>query len=593
MDELPLYRTQRNRTLGNLSAHTPTMARIETPEPLIPLPDPAPAALREWLADLPFANTTYCLSALLRALRTFNASPHLKPSVRFELADGLESCVTMLVERTEKPLLSTSMPQLPTVRSAELGTALYREMAVAYSLACPAKRLLGNLWQREELCQASHRSLRHWGLYLLGMAQLYKEPEAGFWPSIYRVYRQAEEFGVISRPVDDQDEPLACRTVRGAFKRILLFSLGGSGRFRPRDMRLVYGLLGTLADTVSVELRPPSEREPSRFYFNLDEGRPPAACPDGYDKISPTDRFFGTGEVVSTLMRDPLPVKGNHFGDAHNRHIQTVLAKSLCGGKSRKSSRVQANHECGLFIGLSEIIEALSLPGDGSAQHATMPLENISPIDWTKRSRFELMPVDSNDARHPRREDHLPRSGAFSEQIVMDEWSYLSEPAVLPPNPVSGFKGQAVNGALVNTSPHGYCVKIAGAGSIDLQIGVPVGIIEDGGSLFLGTVRWLKREEAGVRFGIKLLSPSAEVVEIRLSDGTSKGKGLLLPADRILRQDPELVVLPRIFRVNSELLIEGKRQPPHPYLGQICEQTLSFTRMTLVASRAKSAQSRS
>ncbi|MGZ8218100.1 hypothetical protein [Methylomagnum sp.] len=556
------------------------MARIEKPEAPIPLPDATPNALREWLAELPFTNTAYCLAALLRALRTFNASVHLKPSIRFGMADVLEPYVSMLVERTEKPLLSTSMPQLPTVRSAELGAALYREMAVAYSLACPAKRLLGSLWQREELCQASYHSLRHWGQYLLSMAQLYKEPEAGFWPAVYRVYRQAEEFGVISRAVDNQDEPPACKTVRGTFKRILLFALGGGGRFRPRDMRHVFGILGTLADAVSLEQRLPPDREPGRFYFSLDDDRAPITCPDEC-KVNPADRFFGTGDLVSALLKDPLPVKGNHFGDAHNRHIQTVLAKSLCGGKNRKSSRLQTNHECGLFIGLSDIIDALSSTGGrGGAFHSDMPLDNLSPIDWTKRSRYELVPLESS------------KHDTFSERIVLDEWNYLNDPPAAAPDPALVPKGQALSGALVNTSPHGYCVLITGAGCVDLQIGVPIGIVEDGGSMFLGTVRWLRREETGVRFGIKLLSPNAEVVDIRLSDGTGKGKGLLLPADRILRHDPELVVPPRVFRVNSELLIEGRNQPPRPYLGQICEQTLSFTRMTLAASRAKPSSSR-
>lgn len=582
--------------MGNLSAHVlPMMACIEMPEASIPLPDATLEDLRKWLADLPFANTAYCLAALLRALRTFNSNLHIKPSTRFGMADALESYVSMLVERTEKPLLSTSMPLPPTLRSAELGAALYREMAVAYSLACPAKRLLGSLWQREDLCQASYRSLLHWGNYLLGMAQLYKEPGAGFWSDVYRVYRQAEEFGVISRVAENQEGPPAGKTVRGAFKRILLFSVGGSGRFRPRDMRLVYGLLGGLADIVNVEPRPPSEREPGRFHFNLDGDQPPGVCPDAFGKVSPADRFFGTGQLVSALLKDPPPVNGTHFGDSHNRHIQTALAKSLCGGKNRKSTRLQVNQACGLFIGLSDIMDALSGTGrGGDASHSAMPLDNLSPIDWTKRNRYELEPLQdpAPTNRCQRREARTLEGRAFSEQIIMDERGFLNDPPVgmSPPVPIS--KSQAVSGALVNTSPHGYCVLIAEAGCVDLQIGVPVGIVEDGGSMFLGTVRWLKRDGSGVRFGIKLLSPNAEVVDIRLSDGTHKGKGLLLPADRILRHDPELVVLPRVFRVNSELLIEGKNLPPRPYLGQICEQTLSFARLTLVASRIKSASSR-
>lgn len=562
------------------------MASIAITEVPIPLPDPTPASLKGWLMELPFANTAYCLAALLRVVRAFNATPQLRPAVRFELADSLEPYVAMLVERTEKPLLSTSMPHLPIVRSAEQGVSLYWELATAYALACPAKSLLGSLWQREELCQASYRSLRHWGLYLLGMAQLYRLPGEGFWPSVYRVYRQAEEFGVISRPLDVSDEPSACRTVRGQFKRIMLFALGGGGRFRPRDMRHVYTLLGELADSVNLEQRPP-DRDFGRFQVCLDSEQPPLVCPE-HIKPTPADRFFSTSDLVANLMGDPLPVMGSHGGDAHSRHLQSILARSLNGGRNRKSSRLKSDQACRLYIGLSEIIEALTPRVRADAVSTHMPISNLDPIDWTKRSPYDLMPADAHFRRLYRGDQRLPENELYVEQIVMDGWSHLNDPPVTPnPGNSSVAKSRVVGGMLVNTSPHGYCIMVAEIAQLELQIGVPVGIVEEEGAMFLGTVRWLMREDGGIKFGVKLLSPSAEVVEIRLMDGSVKGKGLLLPADRFLRREPELVVMPRLFRVNSELSIEGKDKIPRAYFGQICEQTLAFSRMTLTPSRLK------
>ncbi|MGZ8217612.1 hypothetical protein [Methylomagnum sp.] len=561
------------------------MVRYDKPEIHLPLPDPAPAALAVWLAELPLANTGYCLDALFLTLRAFNARSNIRPANRFKLTAMLAPYVEMLAERTEGPLLEASMPHPPAVKRAELGAQLYRQTALAYDLACLRKPRLGAWWFRDEVdtSAAPYRSLRYWGLYLLRMAQLYKDPEPGFWPLVYGVYGHAEQAGL----TDTGENPPPHRTVRDLFKRIVLFALGDSGRLRPRDMRNAYSLLGGVAECVSLALQPPSNQTPGHFLIDPGRDGPPVPYQVGQGADSGV-YFLDTTPLISRLIKDPPPDQAGPFDDPHYRHLKRVFAKGLCGARFRKSTRVPVDKKCRLYLGLPEIIRFLSRPAwEADDADSELPLAHLAPIDWTHRSRLELAPdeVDFSPRRVGRGERTLRRETEV-EQIVLEDWVSPRDPIWEPAAPPSPKTDGAAQGDLLNTGPTGYCVFVDEAEHLNVQIGVPVGLVEEGQSMFLGTVRWLVREPTGFRFGLKLLAPKVEVVEVRAFDGVSKGKGLLLPADPVLRPEPELLVLPTVFEVSTELSIGHEHRPARAYLGRIYERTLSFTRMRLSPSHA-------
>lgn len=554
------------------------MIHYDTPGISLPSPEPSPVALAAWLEELPLANTSHCLDALFSTLRGFNAQSKIRPANRYKLAAMIAPYVEMLAERTEGPLLEATMPHAPAIKSAQLSACLFWQTALAYGLACPRKPDPGAWWFRDEpgTGTAPHRSLRYWGLYLLRMAQLYQEPEPGFWPLVYGAYSHAAQAGLL----EVSEEQPRHRTVNALFKRIVLFALGDSRRLRPRDMRTLYSLLGgSLVDHATLTHQPPSGHAPGQFLIDLRGDGPPTPCRAGQGADAGVC-FLDTHWLIKQLIQDPPPDQAGPFDGHHYRHLKRVFAKSLCGTRFRKSTRVPTDKKCRLYLGLAEIIRHLSTPvEERDTAGSELPLAHIAPIDWTRRGRLALAPEEGDFS--PRRvggAERMPRD----EEIVLEGWNPRSdsiwEPSATPP----AKPDCSAPGELLNTGPTGYCVFVSEAEHPNLQIGMPVGLVEEEDqSMFLGTIRWLMREAAGLRFGLKLLAPRLEVVEVRAFGGISKGRGLLLPADPVLRADPELLVLPTAFEVNAELTIESERRPAQTYLGQICERTLSYTRMRL------------
>lgn len=552
------------------------MTRYDKPEISLPLPEPTPVAVAQWLDELPLTNTGYCLDALFSILRGFNAQSKIRPANRFKLTVMIAPYVEMLAERTEGPLLEAAMPRAPAIKSAQSSAYLYWQTALAYDLACPRKPGLGAWWFHDEpdTGTAPHRSLRYWGLYLLRMAQLYKEPEPGFWSLVYGAYSHAAEAGLL----DIGGERPHHRTVHALFKRIVLFALGDSGRLRPRDMRTVYSLLDGLADCVSLTHAPPSSPDPGHFCIDPGRDGPPTPYQAGQG-ADPDAFFLNAAPLISRLIQDPLPDQAGPFDDPHYRHLKRVFAKSLCGARFRKSTRVPTDKKCRLYLGLAEIVRHLSTPlEEQDTAGSELPLAHIAPLDWTHRSRLELAPEEGDFP--PRRVSGDERS-LRDEEIVLEEWNSQSDP-IWEPSAKPAIKADgSAQGDLLNTGPTGYCVFVSEAEHPNLQIGMPVGIVEEGESMFLGTIRWLTREATGLKFGLKLLAPKLEVVEVRAYGGVSKGRGLLLPIDPVLRPDPELLVLPTAFEVSAELTIENEHRPVQMYLGRICERTMSYTRLRL------------
>lgn len=559
------------------------MVRYNNPEILPPPPDPSPAALAAWLAELPLANTARCLDALLATLKHQSADDAISPAIRFKLTAMLAPYVDMLADRTDNPLLEVSMPRPTAIQTAELGAALYRETALAYALAYAPKPSPVSHWSHDEpgIDTAPARSLRYWGRYLLRRAQLYEHPEAGFWTSIYGVYRRAEQAGLVAVT----DETPNHRTARGLFKRIILFALSDTGRLRPRDMRNVYGLLGAMADHAVLAQHPRLREGPGHFQVDMDKDAPPTICP-AKQVLRSSLYFLDVVALVERLVKDPPPDATSSFDAPQFRHLKRVLAKGLYVTKGRKSTRIPADHQCRLYIGLPDIIRALSAPvRDAGNPKSELPLSHLAPIDWTQRSRFKLEPLESDWRGRAAKIERSLRDEA-TENIILEEWREAADPVWDTP-PAYPAADNAVQGTLLNTGPSGYCVTVAEAAHPSIQIGVPVGIMEEGEPLFLGTIRWLTREPEGLKFGLKLLAPKMEVVEIRAFGGGAKGKGLLLPADPVLRPEPELLVLPTVFDVSTQLTIKRRLRPEQAYLGDLRERTLSFSRLRLCAPHAE------
>lgn len=552
-------------------------------KPAIALPGPTPPAVETWLGELPLANTGYCFDALLALLRALNAKSSLPAATRLALADRIRPDAVMLAQRIEDQFLDAPLPYPPEVaHAAWAGRELYRELGSLYSWSCPESHPLMALWRggSQPCLTAAYRAFQHWGMALLRTAQLYQAPDPAFWPDLYRVYREAEARRVLSARFDDPEEPSACQTPLGQFKRVLLFAMADAGRHRQRDMQTAFHLLGELADDADLDLSPVLGEHHARFALDPRSPRGPARL---HPPVTPTpaERFLFIDRLLQHLLEKRPEPSGNRATNAVLRtRLRLYLAKSLFGAAHRRSERLPLRRECRLFVGFQDVLHAVS-PATRRASGSD------SPPPRPALSQLELVPLDLNDWDHYQPDERDLRNDAVIERILLDSWGrpqediWNEEGMGNGQEPFQADEGAA--GEIVNIDPHGYCVLWRDQdGHHHVQTGALIGLAEARGLPHIGVVRWLMQGGDGLRMGIELLSPNAEPVQLWDGLGHVKGKGLLLPALPPLRLAPELLLPPSGFHGGTVLQVAGKTARARYRLGKVREATFCFTQFSLI-----------
>jgi len=99
----------------------------------------------------------------------------------------------------------------------------------------------------------------------------------------------------------------------------------------------------------------------------------------------------------------------------------------------------------------------------------------------------------------------------------------------------------------VNDSMGGLTLSYTGAG-VPIRVGDVVGLRQDKNIWSIGLVRWFRITAAGeVFFGVQLLAPQADALQLRRLDNGRQWPGLLLLPNPVTRQAPMLLSLPSAF----------------------------------------------
>lgn len=99
----------------------------------------------------------------------------------------------------------------------------------------------------------------------------------------------------------------------------------------------------------------------------------------------------------------------------------------------------------------------------------------------------------------------------------------------------------------VNDSMGGLSLSYSGPG-VQIRVGDVVGLRQGSNAWSIGLVRWFRIPAAGeVFFGVQLLAPQADAVQLRRIDNGRQWPGLLLLPNPVTRQAPMLLSLPSAF----------------------------------------------
>ena len=99
----------------------------------------------------------------------------------------------------------------------------------------------------------------------------------------------------------------------------------------------------------------------------------------------------------------------------------------------------------------------------------------------------------------------------------------------------------------VNDSMGGLALRHSGPG-VQIRVGDVVGMRQGSSPWSIGLVRWFRIPGPGeVFFGVQLLAPQADAVQLRRVDNGRQWPGLMLLSNSVTRQSPMLLSLPSAF----------------------------------------------
>lgn len=112
---------------------------------------------------------------------------------------------------------------------------------------------------------------------------------------------------------------------------------------------------------------------------------------------------------------------------------------------------------------------------------------------------------------------------------------------------------------IVDDSMGGLALRLGGPG-VQIRVGDVVGLLQGNGAWSIGLVRWFRISPASeVFFGVQLLAPQADAVQLRRLDNGRQWPGLLLLPNPVTRQVPMLLSLPSTFSPNVRAEVRSTR----------------------------------
>lgn len=558
---------------------------------MIAPPKPTRQALAAWLAELPLGNPDYCADAIRTALETFNGRKDIPPATKSELAELMRPVVLGLVQRAAPYFTDARLPYAPEVLPyASRGLELHGALVRAYIPAALRPRPLESAGAAiDPRFPDLFRGLQHHGLVLLSISQLYRSPPPEYWSILYRLYRIAENQGLLSLRFEDGGEPEACQTPLGLFKRILLFYLADTTHLRQKEMGLVYELLGNVADSALFSAQAEMDERSAEYCLCLDGDGPPEPLrsPAGPTDHHHDERYLYARQLAKSVL-------GTVFGSTAgkeatvSRTSATRIAKTLRGAMKRRWNRAPETGTCRLIIGLSSLVRALAPAEPEPAEVAPETPEET--IDALLTSDLELENLErgwepglESGRSEMRNEADLKELmlGRYRD-IPIDIWGKKS---TVPP---TGGAPSEIEISILNSGPQGYCLSHSTDLKSWAKVGEVVGVSVPHAAINAGVVRWMQVEEdQRLELGVELLAPNAEVVEIMELGITSKGHALLLPGNRFLRNPPEILLAPGAHPSGEILEVHSSWGRRLFRIHETIETTPSFYRYSLMEVVAK------
>lgn len=456
-----------------------------------------PKQVDAWLLRLPLSNPAEAAGELADYLTTLNRS-EIAYDVRTKVIERLYPVVEDVVGSLREQYGSVSLP-LPVKqrRNAELAQRLLLETADCYkslTLEWLGKRF--HLFGGNPLPAYLQRTLLALQSLLEVCYETHESSPPGLWVDLHQTYNYALRSGLKDVVPEDSKHMLSLERI---YLSTLLMALADPYHFPQSELLWAKDIIARYADLA--QLFPAEESTKGKaglFLIEVNTDTPPRPLAREPHPMNPRwDLLLTTTELAKHLALVSTHLRGQEDSEklglpeaARDPAYATMLRRlKLNWGASLQRTAQRRRHQNGREFEVSFGFKAV---------------------------HTQISPPTASDA------------------IVYGSGSHEA-----PPVPTRC--------RTVNDSMGGLTLRYSGA-SVQIRVGDVVGMRQGNDIWSIGLVRWFRIPAAGeVFFGVQLLAPQADAVQLRRLDNGRLWPGLLLLPNPVTRQAPMLLSLPSAF----------------------------------------------
>ena len=454
---------------------------------------------------------------------------------------------------------------------------------------------------------AIYRALSTAGMLLLSELQAYQPPRRNFWSEVYSLYRQADNNGLLDKPIKPEyRERPELATIEAAFRQILILPMTRPYGLSQSDMEAVHELAGRYVSLTRLE--PDGEvNEVSHLSVDPEIDLPPGTLP------IPRLRHSNT---VLHLAAEPLLEKIQGWLDAEpeanlirvgedfsiRRTALERLLVALGNRRSRAFARVETSETATATIGLARIHALLSESQRPAEPVHREPTAAATGLEELSADQLQLKPKGDE---HPRTDleigqptgdqseeywDLVARGHVFTRAYdpftgrpETESASPGDRPARPGPRDRTGKTETTGQWRVLNTSAGGYRFRWELEKNTPAHVGELMAIWESEAAdarCQVGEIRWMRyASEVGLDIGVELLAGNAHALDV-LSAPHGRAtceRALLLPANPAYHRPPTLLVPSYCFAMGTRLKLAQGEHAFSMTLGRVQELTDAFT----------------
>ena len=529
--------------------------------------DTTPKAFKNWVNQLPMANTGEASRQLYHAIIELNQlfSSHTQ---RLQFLELIRPRIHVVCEELSRHYLGLSIALPEKQRKiANLSQALQLHAAAGYKL-CVMECLDngGAEKNRKAIATAIHRAISELAATILRSHQLYCPSPAQSWLECHRMFRFALRNRLHGQSVEDEIlNQRRASTVEDAYKRLLLLGCSRPNQLRQSELAQIYDLFETWTDLVDCGNE---AEEDSLFVANLERDNAPIYRSlldqtPGHESLSFDTRNLSAeiSEVLSARQSSTEPDSRLRLPPTVSNTLLTHLSQALGILAKRNFNRIASQGTLEVCVGLTATHYYVA---GGKTFNQFVSGNNELAADG-----------DEDDNRFLRgsrqREDVWAGAldaGASDEltQSADTPINFRNSIGAAPDSVADRNQPRSHHALLINTSPGGYCVAWDTHVPPSLQAGEVLGVREQSNHPWsIAVVRWIRQvRNQGTQVGIELLAPSAAPCGVRLiqkiGNSSEYLRGLLLPEISVVNQAATLIT-PRLpFQSGSRIsmLYDGR-----------------------------------